>query len=79
MRSLLLASVRRAELRRRIGEAIGEIFRTIAGITEPRGERRMVVLAFGVDDMSDELRALIDEDATAAQEIARGSFRARIT
>jgi len=38
----------------------------------------MVVLAVGVDDMGDELRTLVDEEAAPPQEVARGALGARI-
>ena len=38
----------------------------------------MVVLAVGVDDVRDELRTLVDEEATTPQEIARRTFGTRI-
>ena len=60
-----------AELGGRIGEALGEVLGAIARIAQLLAERRMVVLAVGVDDVRDELRTLVDEEAAPPHEVAR--------
>ncbi len=65
-------------LRRGLREACGEIIRTIACVAQLLRQRRVVVLAVGVDDVRRQLRALIDEEAAPTQEIACVALGPRI-
>ena len=52
--------------------------RAIAGVAQLLRQRRMVVLAVGVDDVRDQLRALVDEEAAPAKQIAGLALGPRI-
>ena len=50
----------------------------VGGIAQLLEERRQVELTIGVDDVSDELSPLPDEEAAAAQQVARLPLGARV-
>src|SRR6266542_5661929 len=66
------------QARARIGEALGNLSAAVGGVAQLLGKGRQVELAVGVDDVGDELRALPDEEAAAAQQVARLPLGARV-
>src|SRR5207244_7669426 len=64
--------------RRLPGRCPGLSYVALSGLRNSVKQRRMVVLAVGVDDVGDELRAILDEAATPAEQITRRSLLPRI-